>query len=137
MTDKFEAISKLVSEHPNAFRLFGDHKSSDHFELLLLSSHMDVREEDGCWIIIEKLSPSVGSVHWFCPDGVRIGAVRKMIRWLFSDGYQVLTGTTPPEVPAAKQARVLNRAIGARKIGDSYVLTLHRFMDYNSKRKSY
>ena len=106
MSDKKRAIEKLMRKFPDARRLFGDHPTADHFEILLHTDDIEVLEDDSCWIIVEKHTGGTGGyVHWFCPHGARIKAIRRMLSKLFASGYKTLSGHTPPEKEYARQAR--------------------------------
>lgn len=126
---------RLVTRYPGAHHHFGEHQSPEHFAAAISQPGWLVLERDCCWIMSNDLGGGVRDVHWFCPNGAKIEALRSMFAHLFEvEGAKTLVGTTPKGHPFERHARVLARAMGTERDGDSFVLSRERFMCYMNKR---
>ena len=126
-----EAVGKLIREFPGTHKLFGAHESDMLFALSISGPGWLTLECSGCWMITECKGFGVREVHWFCPCGVKLWALRRMIHHLFeTQGLVALVGVTPEGHPNARAARVVNRAVGAEVDEGTYILTRTRFLAY-------
>lgn len=127
-----DAIAYLTEKHPGAYANFGTHESKEYFALALYRPGWLVLESEDCWLLTEDKGFGVREVHWFCPSGARIAAIRRLIRFIFdTSGAESLMGVTPADSPFSLAARVLNRAVGAELVDGVYVLPKARFIAYN------
>jgi len=127
-----DAIEHLVFWHPTAHHWFGDHPSIEHFALILLQPHWHVITCNDNWGFFAE-SP-VGSLdtHWFCPSGLRLPDLRRVVHRAFEKtGAWGLTGVVPPGHVNERASRVLCRAIGCVPWRGGYILTRERFLHYN------
>lgn len=132
-----EAVEHLVEQHPQAHEHFGDHDSIASFALVLTQPGALIMECDGCWMLTFDRGQGVRDVHWFCPGGARMKAIRRMITFLFTtSGTRLLVGITPEDHPNARRARILNRAVGAEPYRNGYVLTPQRFLCYSRETRT-
>ena len=131
-----EAIDLLIKHHPKAHEAFGDFKSIDHFAVVVSDPKWHVFEEDKCWILAQRgtFSGKAWEVHWFCPEGANLKKMRKLLTAVFeATDAIVVFGSVPEGHPKERAARAVNRALGARKIHDVYVLTRTQHSDYNRR----
>lgn len=133
-----EAVDLLIQDYPAAHKHFGDFPSATHFAVVVSQPEYVVAVHDRHWVICEILPNMTGNVHWFCPDGCDIHILRGMITGLFDGGLTQIQGTPPTGKMKRYElaARTLNRALGAEKEGDLYVLTKQRFVKYNKNQAS-
>lgn len=130
-----KAIDALLRDHPQSHVYFGEHASPDHFAIVLSLSDWRVMEDSECWVFLHYIGNRTFDTHWFCPRGLKIAAVRRMLAYAFTDiGAETLTGTTPQGHLNEKRARMLNRAVGAVPMNGGHVLTRERFFSYNKGR---
>lgn len=126
---------RLIYEYPDCHKYFGDHRTSTDFAVVIEGQDWTVLNEGKCWVLADDQHNGSAEVHWFCPFGANIKALRRMIGRLLVD-YKALVGCTPTGHPNERKAKVLNMALGAEKFGDFYVLTRERYQAYNAERKS-
>lgn len=129
-----EAVDFLIHRYPHAAEYFGEFPSIEHFALAITGPDWIVIEENLNWVFFEVIDSDTANVHWFCPTGADIKTLRDIIDSVFAAGVKRLQGVTPPDKRFAAAARFLNRALGAEKEGDLYVLTRERFVKYNRSR---
>ena len=134
MTEGNEAADRLVAEHPDA------HKYFSLRSLALFRSALaiwDVFEDDGCWIMLEGTGPD-RELHWFCPHGAKLPALRRILHHVFFDlGVESVGGEQPKGHPYRREARALARALGAEAWEEGYVLTSARFAAYNRDKRGF
>jgi len=130
MITGFDAVDDLVSRHPQAHRVFAV-DSAERLRLLLSMPGWLVMSDTGCWVALENTGVS-HALHWFCPGGVNIAAIRLMLGHAFQSGVESVHGTTIRGHPYAREAAVLARALGAVRDGGKLVLTAERFKVYNA-----
>jgi hypothetical protein len=129
------AIRNMITKFPSAHVHFGEHESPMHFAARVNLPDFVVLECDGCWMLVEIVGVGVGEAHWFCPDGVKLPALRRIIGYLFDVlRFDELRGATPPGYPNERAARAVSIAVGAVREGRSHVLTRARFLAYNAAK---
>lgn len=122
-----EAMAHMAENYPNAFRLFGDHQSAEMFAEVVLAPGWLVVEEGECWVMLERLEPTVWDLHWFCPNGADVSIIRRILRGVFASGAGAIIGR-----PINQPSRVLARAVGFERGPEGvYSLTPERFLRYN------
>lgn len=130
------AVDKLIDNYPTAHVNFGDFASVVHFGVVISAPEYVVLEYDHHWAIVEVLADHTGNVHWFCPRGCDIRVLRRLVASVFRGGLTQIQGTPPAGKPSERAAKTLNRALGAVKQGELYVLTRHRFVNYTPTKHS-
>lgn len=127
-----DAVRRLTVHHPDAHVFFGYHESAEAFALALTRPGWLVYESEACWVITEDKGLGIREVHWFCPEGAKLPALRRILRFIFeTTGALTLCGVTPKGHPSERYARVVNRAVGAECSEGVYVLQRDRFLAYN------
>lgn len=131
-----EAVDSMIGQYPSAGSFF----SAGHLQPEMFARVMDqwlVFEEGGCWVGIEGSGPR-RTLHWFCPHGASLPALRAILYRLFTKhGIEAVEGTQPPDSDFKREARTLARALGAEREGDRQVLTSARFMAYNVGKRGF
>ena len=132
----FAAVDRLVSAHPDAHLSFGAH-TPEGFRIALSCPGWLVMEEDGCWIALERThhrSP-VCELHWYCPTGARLPALRSMLHEAFTNRRVLcVIGAASETHPYAREAATLAHALGASRYAGKLVLTAERFQAYNAAK---
>jgi len=124
------SIDALVEAAPNARWAFGDYPTPEHFAIVLSCPEWVVMDHLNCWIIL-RLDGDTADLHWCCPTGANMRALRTLLAGAFDVlGLREVRGVTPEGHPNYRAARTLGRALGAVPDGDALVLTRDRFMEY-------
>ncbi len=128
-------LEQMLHQYPDAYRYFGKHESSQQFEIIVSGDDWTVLREGMCWVLADDQWNGSAEVHWFCPVGANLDDIRKLLAELFKT-YEALVGITPTGHPYEKQARILNRAVGAERIKNNfYVLTRERFAEIMASKQ--
>lgn len=127
-----EAISELVREYPNSHVFFGQHQSGANFAVALQRPGWLVMELDHCWLMLEAHGDA-WELHWFCPRGARLPALRAMLKAVFEvTKAQNVYGTQTQTHAYRREAKTLARALGAVRDGNRLILPRDRFLTYNA-----
>ena len=122
-----EAAARLLREYPDAHVFFGATRQT--FESAL--AVWDVFEDSECWVMLEGTG-SERTLHWFCPKGASLPALRRIFAYVFRDlGIESLSGDTAKGHPYYRESRALAIALGMENVGERHVLTYPRFLAYN------
>lgn len=134
------AVRWLQERYPDAYRFFGGFGGVPAFpDMESFVRTISCREwlvlcDEHCWMLTQIRQIGVREVHWFCPRGVKIKALRRMISHIFDHTLTTtLCGVTPDDHKNKLAARVVNRALGAKKIGAFYYLSSEDFAAYNRR----
>jgi len=126
-----KAVENLRQEFPDCYHWFGAHLSLGPFFARITRPEWLVLQSGDCWLLTEEWGMGVREVHWFCPNGVKIKALRQMIAILFdTTPATMLVGITPHGHPNERKARIINRAVGAQRQGRLYTLPKAVFEGY-------
>lgn len=130
-----DAIECMIRLYPGCHRFFGSHASDQHFAVMLERPGWHVLMRRSCWTIWEDYGEGHFDMHFFCPRGFDVRAVREMIAHVFNVlGANVITGVTPKGHANERAARVAARALGMQKQSGVYALTKEGFMAYTKAR---
>lgn len=130
-----EAVAKLRHLYPTVWTYFGQFESFDNFEQHLRNGPWDVVESSLCWVMVQFLSHDEVVIHWFCPVGSDISALRRIFDHIFDSGVGVVYGEVPHGHVSERKSRTLGRALGFVRDEGVYVLTKERYRAYNEARK--
>jgi len=131
-----EAVDKLIHAYPKAHKYFGDHKDVNHFAVTISQHDWLVMEWKFNWVFIHRYLDdwSHGDLHWLCPVGCDMDAIRTMLLYAMDRrGIEKLTGKPPKGHEFERAARMLSRAMGAIKEDDHYLLTRSLIVNYTGK----
>ena len=128
MREGMAAINLLLRTHPSAHVHFGQHASPAAFSAALSRPGWLVLEHASCWLMLDFDGSGSYELHWLCPHGADMAAIRRMLRRAFATGAESVWGRPSKN----RAARMLARAIGCVRDGEYYTLSKARFLDYNA-----
>lgn len=132
ISERTEALDKLLWEFPNSHAFFGDHASPQTFVLTLELMGTVALELRKCWVFLIPLDGGVEhELHFFCPFGFSSVTVKAVLRHAVEVcGVSHIVGEVPPGSINARRARIAARALGMQKRGSVYSLPKDTILAY-------